>query len=195
MSRAYDGGFVVDADVLDESLARVHKLLIGVPHGVERAVGSALARAASTAESRAGKMAAKEYAITQGTFRDNVKHTNHVRVSGGLMTVEFGFRGYVLPLMEFDTKVSKTGHITTRVKRGGVKQTLDHAFAAQVGGHTGVYERKTVNRFPLRELYGPSTAHMFMSEEMMDTMTDAVTGVYELRVEHEISRILNGYGL
>ena len=48
--------------------------------------------------------------------------------------------------------------------------------------------------FPLKQLYGPSTAQMLNNEEILDKMDETMRVTYEKRIEHEINRILNGYG-
>ena len=64
-----------------------------------------------------------------------------------------------------------------------------------MGGHTGIYERIGPSRFPVRELYGPATPQMMYSnEDVMDTIEAKMVEAYESRIEHEILRVLNGWG-
>jgi hypothetical protein len=196
MSNPRSGGFTVYTD--DEGsgqVSRAQKLLAGIPGGVYKAVGSAFARAAQAGKNQAGKMVADEYAINQSTFKENTTNINHFRKDGQSLEVVFGFRGHVIPLIRFDTKVTKDGHVKTGVKRGGAKAVLDKAFVAQVGGHTGVYERLTSRRFPLKQLFGPSTAQMLNNEDVLDRMDETIREMYDKRLEHEINRILMGVGV
>jgi len=180
-------------DVADDSLARVKLLLAKVPDGVYRAVGSAMKRAGDTARTQAAKYASETYAISQSTFRNHVKYVNHF--NEGKAEVEFGFKGYVIPLIEFDTKHGPDGKVLARAKRKSPLTEIDNAFFAQVYNHTGVFERKTSKRFPIEQKYGPSAAHMMNeSEEVVDKMDETVRTTFDKRIEHEISRILNGYG-
>jgi hypothetical protein len=187
-------GVYVD-DEGDGHLPRVQKLLAGIPGGVYKAVGSAFARAAAAGKNKAGKMVAEEYAINQSTFKEHTTNINHFRKDGQSLEVVFGFRGHVVPLIRFDTKVTKDGHVKAGVKRGGTKAVLDKAFVAQVGGHTGVYERLTSKRYPLKQLFGPSTAQMLNNEDVLDRMDETIRATYDKRLEHEISRILQGIGV
>lgn len=83
----------------------------------------------------------------------------------------------------------------TRVLRSNARETLDQAFAAQMGGHTGIYEREGPERLPIKELFGPSAVQAFYArEETTDKMNDEIVRTYEERIEHEIMRILNGWG-
>ena len=64
-----------------------------------------------------------------------------------------------------------------------------------MGGHTGVFEREGPERFPIRELFGPSAPQAFNEEdETTDRMTEEILKTYESRIEHEIMRVLNGWG-
>lgn len=188
------GGLIVD--ISEESLERVSKILKGVPGGTFKAVGSALARAGQAGRTVAARAASKEYAISQQQFNSNIRNINHfTKTSGDTVTVEFGYCGYVIPLVKFDTTVTGDGHIATRAKRASTKTILDNAFMANMGKHTGIFERETPSRFPVRELFGPApTQMMYSSEEVMDAVEERASEVYEQRIEHEITRILNGYG-
>lgn len=183
-------------DIAEDSLDRVTKLLAGISGGVYKAVGSALTRAAAAGKTAAKQPVTREYSISQSEFLSQTRNINHfVRDTGGGLSVVFGFRGNVIPLMKFNTHVNNSGQVVTQVKRSGAAATLDRAFTAQMGGHRGVYERVGVKRFPVEELYGPATPQMMYSnEEVMDEIEDKMAETYEKRIDHEILRVLNGWG-
>lgn len=104
------------------------------------------------------------------------------------------YAGNVLPLLTFNTKFSRNGLIQTQVKREGATAVLEHAFAARVFGPIGVFERVTEKRFPIEQKFGPSTAHMMSSEQVVEKMDATVRETFERRLEHEITRVLNGWG-
>jgi len=187
-------GLVVD--IAEDSLDRATRLLAGVSGGVYKAVGSALSRAAAAGKTAAKRTVTKEYTISQSEFLARTKSINHfVRESSGGISVVFGFRGNVIPLMKFNTRVNSNGQVTTQVKRSGSAATLDRAFTAQMGGHRGVYERVGVERFPVEQLYGPATPQMMYSNEAVtDEIEQKVADTYEKRIDHEILRVLNGWG-
>ena len=183
-------------DIAEDSLDRVTKLLAGISGGVYKAVGSALNRAAAAGKTAAKQPVTREYSISQSEFLSQTRNINHfVRDTSGGLSVVFGFRGNVIPLMKFNTRVNNSGQVVTQVKRAGAAATLDRAFTAQMGGHRGVYERVGVKRFPVEELYGPATPQMMYSnEEVMDEIEDKMAETYEKRIDHEILRVLNGWG-
>jgi len=193
-SHAVYGGIIVD--VVEESLDKVTRLLAGINGGVYKAVGSALTRAAAAGKTAAKQPVTKEYAISQSEFLARTRNINHfVRESSGSISVVFGFRGNVIPLTKFNTRINGSGQVVTQVKRSGSAATLDRAFSAQMGGHRGIYERIGVKRFPVEELYGPATPQMMYSnEEITDEIERKVADTYEKRIDHEILRLLNGWG-
>lgn len=183
-------------EVAEDSLDRVSKILSGIPGGVHKAVGSALARAAQSGRTIAARAVSKEYVISQGQFQKHTRNINHFQKNNGSsIEIVFGFRGAVIPLIQFDTTVNSTGRVQTRVMRASAKETLDKAFVAKAGKHTGLFERETYARLPIRELFGPSTTQMMYSNEaVMDEIDEKMAETYEKRIEVEITRILNGYG-
>ena len=183
-------------DIAEDSLDRVTKLLAGISGGVYKAVGSALTRAAAAGRTAAKQPVTREYSISQSEFLSQTRNINHfVRDTGGGLSVVFGFRGNVIPLMKFNTRVNNSGQVVTQVKRSGAAATLDRAFTAQMGEHRGVYERVGAKRFPVEELYGPATPQMMYSnEEVMDEIEAKMAETYEKRIDHEILRVLNGWG-
>jgi len=193
-SHAMYAGLVVD--IAEDSLDKATRLLAGINGGVYKAVGSALSRAAATGKTAAKQPVTKEYTISQSEFLARTRNINHfVRESSGGISVVFGFRGNVIPLMKFNTRVNGSGQIVTQVKRSGSAETLNRAFSAQMGGHRGVYERIGPSRFPVKELYGPATPQMMYSnEEVTDEIERKVADTYEKRIDHEILRLLNGWG-
>jgi hypothetical protein len=182
-------------DAGGSSIERLNNMLHSVPGGIWKAAHSALKRAGDTAKTRAGQFAAGEYAVTKAAFMKNVRvKSNITGGSGGVVSMNIGYAGNVLPLLEFNTKFSRGGYVTTQVKRNGGAAALQHAFAARVFGQTAVFERIGAPRSPVRQLYGPSTAHMMQNEAVTAKMDETVRETFEKRVEHEITRVLNGWG-
>ena len=178
-----------------ESLSRVNKILAGVPGGIWKASYAALKRAGDTAKTKAGQFAAEEYTIKKGDFMKNVNLKSHIQSeSGGIVTMWIAYSGNVLPLLSFNTRYSRDGHLQTQVKRSGTETLLKHAFAARVFGPTAVFERIGSSRFPVEQKYGPSTAHMMSSDYVVKKMDETVRETFDRRLEHEINRVLNGWG-
>lgn len=183
-------------DAAEGTIQKAQKLLAGIEGGWQKAIGSALSRAANSGKTVAKTAVSKEYTLSSSEFLRQTRNTNHyVRETDGSISVEFGFRGNVISLTKFQTRVTPSGLVSTQVKRSDPAEILDHAFQAKMGQHTGIYERIGVDRFPVRELYGPATPQMMYSnEEVLDTIEAKMLDTYEKRIDHEILRILNGWG-
>ena len=183
-------------DVGDFKIDRATKLLAGIRGGVYRAVGSALKRAAQHGKTIGIRLAAEQYTASQGEFRSRTTDINPTGGGGGgSYSVTFGYRGSVLPLMSFDTGVGKNGGVSARVLRSSGRKSVDHAFRASMGGNNGIYIRVGSTRFPVKGLYGPSAVQAFTAhEENIEKMEKAVKEKYDERIEHEILRVLNGWG-
>ena len=183
-------------EVGDYHLDRAVKLLAGIPGGLYRAVGSAIKRAARHGLTVGMKIVSEEYAIGQDALKRNTKNINTITSDGGgSYSVKFGYRGTVIPLIQFDTNFDKSGRVSTRVLRSNSRQSLDRAFIARMHSHTGVYERETEKRFPIKELFGPSAVQAFYAhEETVDKMDGEIRKTYEARIDLEITRVLIGWG-
>mgnify|MGYP003171504434 FL=1 len=61
-------------------------------------------------------------------------------------------------------------------------------------GHTGMFERDGAGRLPITEFMGPSAAQMAANSVVVEQVEEKAQEVINKRIEHEITRILNGYG-
>lgn len=183
-------------EVGEYHLDRATKLLAGIPGGVYQAVGSAVKRSAQHGLTVGMKIVSQEYAIGQDQLKKYTKNINTVVNDGaGSYEVTFGYRGNVIPLIQFDTNIDRSGRVATRVIKSSAKKILDHAFVAHVGAHTGIFERETEKRMPITEKFGPSAVQAFyVHEETVDEMNTEIIKTYESRIDHEIDRVLNGWG-
>lgn len=182
---------------IEDSIRRAELLLAGVENGARDAVWASLRRAGEHGLTVGMKIVSEEYAIGQNELKRHTRTIRRVKegASGGL-EIEFGYAGHVIPLIRFDTRVGSDGRIHARVLRSNVRELIDNAFIARVGDqHTGVFVRKGAKRKPIRQLYGPSSVGAFYEhEETVDKMEAEVQSTFEKRIEHEITRILNGWG-
>jgi hypothetical protein len=186
------GGIVVD--VANDSLGKVIERL-GNTTEINKAVGAALTRAAASGKTAVKKTVTGEYTISQSEFLKDTRNINHIQWSGSDgVSVVFGYRGYVIPLLKFNTRVDSKGYVVTQVKRSDPAETLERAFVAVFNGHREVRERAGAERIPTEQLYGPSTPQMMYSNEaVMDTVEEKMVETYEKRIDHEIDAILNGW--
>lgn len=172
------------------------KLLAGIPDGVSKAVGSALKRTASSGEAYAARAIRQEYIVKASDYKEYTRSKRHVTHDvSGATEVSIEFFGYHIPLIRFDTAFGKDGRITARVRKTSARQTLENAFAAKLGERTGIYERTSEERVPIRQFWGPSTTQMMSANEAVkEDIASHIRNTFDKRIEHEITRVLNGYG-
>lgn len=177
------------------TVERAEKLLAGIPGGIWKASYAALRRAGDQAKTKAGQFAAAEYTINKGDFMRNVTSKTSISGnSGGVASLKILYAGNVLPLLTFNTRYSRNGTVQTQVKRHGGATVLEHAFAKKVFGPMAVFERTGKDRFPVNQKFGPSTAHMMQNEQVVEKMDETIQSTFSQRMEHEITRLLNGWG-
>lgn len=183
-------------DIGGNSLDRAQKLLAGIPGGFSKAVSAALKRSASSGEAYAARAVRKEYIVKASDYKEYTASKRHITTSAsGTTEVSIEFRGYHIPLIRFDATFGKDGRVVARVRRNSAKQTLENAFAAKFGGRTGIYERVGDKRFPVRQLWGPSTTQMMDSnDDVAEDIAEKIRDTFDKRIDHETLRVLNGWG-
>lgn len=173
-------------------------------------IGSILKRVRSGMNTTASEEAANVYNITEKIFKTYTKVKNVKTSSGenGLDTVEYvaelTFSGNKIPLVKFDAlssyhkrKEKIIDVVQKSIHRGEPKTVFRHAFYARspLSGRIGVYARKDKSRLPLTELMGPSGAQMIDDDDITDKIAEKAAVTFENRLDHEIERIMNGWGV
>lgn len=181
-------------EVGQAKLDRVNAILAGIKNGsgAFRAIGAAMNRAAASGKTQAGRYAAETYNITKGSFMSKCRITSKLQGGhGGVTSVELVFAGAVIPLIEFGgTKGGPQGGVSASPKNSG--GPIRSAFINAIYGQRAVWERVGRYRFPVEQLYGPSTGHMMQDEGVSEKLTQHIQEVFDQRIEHEITRILSG---
>lgn len=189
------GVYITDDVGGSGSLDRATRVLAGFPHGAEKAIGSAIKRAATSGETFAARAVGKHYYIKSTDFKQYTKSKRHVSTSGGETSVEIEFLGRHIPLLRFQTKIGSDGRVFARVKRTTSGDILPHVFRQRVGGqHIGLFERVGDSRLPIEEKFGPSTPQMMSAnDDLSQEIGDKVRETFDNRIEHEILAVLNGW--
>ena len=191
------GGLGVYAESVGEgTIDRAAKLLAGIDGGVNKAINSAMKRAVKTGETYASKVIRKEYTIGAADFTKYTRSKSAVAVEGNTTAAVIQYKGFHIPLLRFDHSIGKDGRMTVRVKKTSPRTVLKHAFAAEMkSGHLGLFERETDDRLPIRQFFGPSTPQMMdANEEVSKEIGENVRETFDKRLDHEVTRILNGWG-
>ncbi len=185
-------------EITSETIERVSLLLDSIPKGAERALSNSINRGLIRVKSGATKGIKETYKVNPAAL-NKVTNTIINKASTGNLVGYVSFSGYKIPLYKFSVSPKKpsTGKkVKASVKVGSGETEFSTAFIANMkNGHTGVFERVTRKRTPVSELMGLSAAQMVANEKIMDELEKEAQELVNARVEHEITRILNGYNV
>lgn len=215
-------GMVAFDDFGGEAIEHARNLLVGIPNGVERAVKSALPRAASALRSESTKAIRETYDISAANLRikDNVKMRYSFKTDYSCAYVTF--RGRKIPLYRYNgtspkfptadesrtVKAILNGHFRSvhpgvAASAHQLKSTsatkFKNAFVAEMkSGHIGIFERTggvtSSGNNEIKELKGSSVPQMLGSTEVQEKLVGKAAQKFEERLEHEIMRLMNGWG-
>lgn len=197
-----------------EALERADKVLSSVPDGVKKAINSAMPRAVTELRKKSSERIRERYAISD----KNIRSEETVKVSyqtGNGVIASVRFSGRKIPLYRFDGSRPKSpiydkndlvrgytskgwrmlpkgrpayGHVLI----GTSPALFEHAFTATMSnGHTGIFSRDGTG---IEEIMGASVAQMVGNDEVAEKLVKDASDKFEERIEHEITRILNGWG-
>lgn len=197
---------------------RAEKILADIPGGAEKAIRSAMSRAVSRLRSQSSTVVREKYDISSADLRAN----QNVRVSwsGDNTEARVIFSGHKIPLYRYGGASPKQPAVKTtewvnalvagkwkRVHPGVAASghqfksspttKFGNAFVAQMkSGHVGIFERTggaNSRGDSIKEIMGSSVAQMLGNEEVAQKLIADANETLSTRLEHEITRILNGY--
>lgn len=183
-------------EVTSETIDRVETLLAGIPKGAERAFSNAINRGLSKVKTGATSRVKQVYTV-QSSALSAATNTRIGKASTGNLAGYVSFSGAKIPLYKFSVTPKQPGSgkkVRAAVKKGG-GTVFDDAFIAEMrSGHVGVFERVGRKRLPVEEFMGLSAAQMIGNENIIEELEAEAQKVVNERLQHEIDRILNGYG-
>lgn len=206
--------------ISDEAFERVKLILHGVPGGAEMALKGIISRATGTVRKTALEGITSVYDIALKDVRDR-KHTTinmRTKQTGSGIVGEITFSGVKIPLIRFGVShkspksrgvvpvnfngqwliAPRAAPVKARERRDTPMQNYEEAFVAVApnagSGHTGIFKRMGIERLKIKELVGASTAQMAGNSVVLEKVEAAAVETIVKRTEHEISRILHGYG-
>lgn len=205
-----------------EAVDRAVKLLAGVEGGVQKAVRSAINKAAKRLQSSNVKAVRERYAISAANIRENENVQVTYSYDSGVQAF-VRFNGARIPLFRFDgasphqpTKdtserapvmkgddrwrmmypgVAAAGHVLKSTS----PYTFERAFVARMGstGHLGIFERTggmtSNDKDEIEELFGPSVPQMLGHEDVEKKLADDAMKSFEKDLDHAVLAVLSGY--
>lgn len=209
---------MIRTQVQSTGIERARALLSNIDGGAEKAIKSAMNRSVQSLRTRSVRAVRERYDIAAGAVRAK----NNIRVrysySGGGVQANVYFSGQKIPLYRYGKAAPKaptpdTGRWVTLFKGGRfmrvhpgkaarghlLKSTgaarFDQAFTARMkSGHVGIFERTGTGDNDIQELMGLSVPQMIGNEEVLQKLSDETYEKFDERIDHEIVRILNGWG-
>lgn len=195
-------------------LRKAEKLLAGIPDGVDCAFESAMGRAITHMKTNTARLIRERYDISAGNIKANQNIFIKLDRRKGMLRAEIKFSGSKFRLVDFggfsfhglryeDTsrwihvRINgqwKTVHPNVSARGHQLKMTLpkefNNAFAAQIGGHTGMFEN---DGDQIKEVMGLSVPQMLDSDTVKEKLGQEAMEKFEERLEHEILARLNGW--
>ena len=186
MSREY-------VTVTAEQIEKAERLLHGLKGAAGKALARSLNRSLESSRTEGVRKVRQEYNVRAKDVRKTIKLS---RAKPNRLTAVISSTGGALPLASFKYKPATVNpRRRTPVRVGvtkGALETLDRAFVARVNGVKGIYERIGQRRLPIRQLYGPSVPQMIGNDSVVQSMASRARETMDIRLDHEIERILNG---
>lgn len=183
--------------ITSEQIERVESILNGIQNGPEKVFFNVINRALDTVRTASGRQMREVYAIAQKDLRaeSNIKMK---KASKSDLAGEISFSGCKIPLYRFNVSPKQPAQgvkVKAAVLKSSAQTEFEHAFIAHMqSGHIGMFERSTSKRLPIDEFTGPSVAHMAGNSVVLDQVEQAAQETINKRIDHEIDRILSGYG-
>lgn len=186
----------IGIEISSETMERVQALLANIPKGAERAYSNAINRGLSRVKSAAWRNVKQVYTV-QSSALNAATNTSVQKASTGNLAGFVRFAGYKIPLYKFKVSPKQPGSkklVHAAVKKGGGTVFESAFIAAMKSGHIGVFEREGKKRLPVSEFMGLSAAQMVGEETVSTQVQEEAQKLVNERLEHEIDRLLNGYG-
>lgn len=182
-------------EISEETKAKVNVLLSEVPKGPEKAFTGAINRALTRARTVIFKEVQGTYAIKKKVLDEYTK-TDIQKASTADVCGIIRFAGTQIPLFKYDPTNPKYPIQGMTVRAGQKTATVfENAFIAKMkSGHLGIFERTSKPSLPIKEIMGSSMQAMAGSKEIMEKATEEANKTLDNRIDHEIHRLLNGYG-
>jgi hypothetical protein len=123
-----------------------------------QAIARALNRSLGSAKTVMVRVVAQDMGLRQRDVRDLIRES-HAKPEHLVAQLFASFKR--IPVYDFSAREERPRGVTAKLS--GVRTRYPHAFIATMkSGHRGVFRRKTKARLPIKELFGPSIARVFL---------------------------------
>lgn len=157
---------------------------------------SVFKRTRTTLKTKAWNEVSQRYNVKKSDFNRYTKIEHRDELSEYGSSTGVVFRGEKIPLSSFVSGGRKlSGIVKARVKKAGKTAEYRHAFNRYADGRSKVFERITSARLPLREITALAVPQMINNKDVIEAMKTEAYLTLDKRVDHEIKRLINGWGV
>ena len=218
----YTASFQARVEIVSpELLHNAEQQLADIPGGIEIALKSATKRAVSFLRTQSTKEIRQRYDITRKAIRAEQNIRVNYRYFNGV-EARVSFRGNKIPLWRYGGSSPKTPTVNPdktimAIVNGNLRPvhpgiaatghqflstaptTFSRAFVAQMqSGHIGIFERTggrtATGDAEIKEIMGSSVPQMLGNEDVQESLAEKTMAKMDERLEHEVNRILAGWG-
>ena len=201
----------------NEQLDRVEALLCSVKNGSRTVFYNSINRSVSAIQTEASRQICDKYNISKADIRAN-QNIRVRKATKNELASEISYNTFKIPLIRFgvsDKTPNSRKPLRVTVLKGASGGIIENAFVAKMtNGHIGMFERIQGRQMDTRhskngninkhtqaigagvsdQFYGPSVSQMIESGGIRSSIEQRGQEVFNNRVNHEINRIINGWG-
>lgn len=196
---------MIYSEIKVTGIKEVQKRLGSFKNKTPLVLSRAINRAINNANKNVKKETTARYFISSTDVKDTIKIK---KASKGSLKAAVISRDEGIALSRFKVLPQKTNKSRNKskppkiykagVKKDGGVKPLDgnpKAFVAKMKtGHVGVFERKSEKRFPIKQLFGPSTPQIIKNEDTISIVKKEASEMLQKRIDAEINNILRKGG-
>lgn len=182
----------IDKRALDD----LHRAFRHIPEKAPKAIAAALNKTLPGIRTDAVREVTQAYWVKVGDAR---KTMTIRKASPSRLEATVRSDGEAIPLYKFRvkpktiTKKRPAGGVHATVKRGDGGR-IKHSFIAPVGERNRVMMRNGKARSPIKQLFGPAVPLMLKREDGLRRVEAKGAERFDKNLDHEIDRILKGFG-
>lgn len=182
----------------DAQIRRLKREFREIPGKSRRALSATLNKTIVGVRTDTVRVVVKEYLVRSGDVRSTltIRKATINRLDASMRS-----EGTAIRLIKFRTSPKSAtsrrpaGGVRVQVKRSGGGGRISGAFIAVMrNASVGVFVRKGRSRLPIEQLYGPAIPSMIGGDDVWLALETMANQRLAKNLNHEIERILKGFG-
>ena len=163
------------------------------PQPRAKALGRGLSKVAKLGQTQAKRAITGEYAVKSGEVGRRLGIRVHRQALRAEVFAQARKRNRI-PLVEFAARASKRNGVKFKIRKGGGRGQLRHAFIATMkSGKRGVFQRVPGTR-KIKQVVGVDITHMFAGKRVRPAVVKTITANVARVIGHEMAYELKRLG-